>query len=142
MSVEPQTPPEPRLFTLPALTTLPYTVALLPRQPLLSVYATCRIVNRMTAEMVTLVAERALHRRDRRRTMWHIRQIAMYVCHVALQIPVTDIGDAFGRDRSTVAYSLRIVEDRRDDKAYDAFVEAVERMARSVFAAAEVSGDE
>ena len=142
MSVDPPLSAEPHLFTLPAVTSLPFSVALLPRKSWLPVRTTCRIVNRMTYEMVALVAERALHRGDRRRTMWHIRQIAMYVCHVALQIPIADIGDAFGRNRTTVAYSLRIVEDRRDDKAYDAFVEAVEGMARAIFAAAEANGDE
>ncbi|QXZ80227.1 hypothetical protein EQW76_10890 [Rhizobium sp. rho-13.1] len=96
----------------------------------------------MAGEMSALVSERTLHRRDRRRTMWHIRQISMYVCHVALQIPIADIADAFGRDRSTVAYSLRIVEGRRDDQAYDAFVESVERLAGSVFAASEAAADE
>jgi hypothetical protein len=141
MSVDPLVEHQPHLSTLPTLASLPFSVVLVPRQSWLPVYDTCQIVNRMTGEMAALVAERALHRRDRRRTMWHIRQIAMYVCHVALQIPMTDIAGAFGRDRTTVAYSIRIVEDRRDDKAYDAFVEAIERVARSVFSALEGCGD-
>jgi hypothetical protein len=142
MSVDPVPSSEPHLFTLPVLANRPFSVVLLPRRSWLPVSTTCRAVNRMTHEMAMLVAERALHRRDRRRMLWHIRQIAMYVCHVALQIPIVDIGGAFGRDRTTVAYSLRIVEDRRDDQAYDAFVGAVERMARSVFAATEAHGDD
>ena len=42
--------------------------------------------------------DRVLIRRDRRRMACHVRQIAMYVCHVALRISQTDIGEAFGRD--------------------------------------------
>lgn len=140
MSLDP-VPPAPAYANLPIPLT-PSSTALQPPQGWLPVRNTCRIVNRMTGEIADLVAERALHRRDRRRTLWHIRQIAMYVCHVALQIPIPDIADAFGRDRSTVTYSLRIVEDRRDDKAYDGFVDAVERLAVSVFLFGEVGVDE
>ena len=137
MTFDPPTSSAPRLSIVPAVANLPFSVVLVPRQSFLPASATCRIVNRMVYEMTMLVAERTLHRGDRRRTLWHIRQIAMYVCHVGLQIPVADIADAFGRNRTTVAYALRIVENRRDDSAYDAFVEAVERMTRSVFATPE-----
>jgi hypothetical protein len=140
MTIDSASFPEPRLTTLPAKVDPPASTVLVSCRSWLPLPAICRIVGRMTEEMTMLVTERALHRRDRRRTMWHVRQIAMYVCHVALQIPVTDVADAFGRNRSTVAYALRIVENRRDDKAYDDFVEAVERMARSVFASGE-AGD-
>ncbi|WFS01716.1 helix-turn-helix domain-containing protein [Rhizobium tumorigenes] len=141
MSIDPLVP-----LSLPAIIPLPVVLtgtALVPiRRGFLSVEATCGIVNRMAGEMSALVSERTLHRRDRRRTMWHIRQISMYVCHVALQIPIADIADAFGRDRTTVAYSLRIVEGRRDDLAYDGFVDSVERLAGSVFAASQGAADE
>lgn len=93
----------------------------------------CRIVGHMTGEMVSLVGARVQMRRDRRRTLCHVRQIAMYVCHVALQIPLHEIGHAFGRDRTTVGHACHVVEDRRDDPAYDEFVGAVERIVTSVF---------
>lgn len=96
----------------------------------------CRIVRQITAEMVMLVGERVKMRGDRRRSNSHVRQIAMYVCHVALQISLTDIGTSFGRDRTTVGYSCNVVEDRRDDAAYDDFVASVERVVLAVFGAA------
>lgn len=141
MSTDPVAP-EPGSALVLVPTTLPLSLSGPFRPVFSSLHATCRIVSRMTGEMSALVSERTLHRRDRRRTMWHVRQIAMYVCHVALQIPIPDIADAFGRDRSTVSYSLRIVEGRRDDKAYDDFVDAVERLVASVFAVAEAGNDE
>ncbi|MET0747585.1 MAG: helix-turn-helix domain-containing protein [Rhizobium sp.] len=134
--------PSPDHTTLLALANLPYAVALSPRRLWLPLDRTCRVVNRITNEMAALVAERVLHRRDRRRTLWHLRQIAMYVCNVTLQIPIADIAVGFGRDRRTVAYALGIVEDRRDDRAYDEFVGAVERMVNSVFASEGGSGDD
>lgn len=76
-------------------------------------------------------------RRDRRRLAAHSRQIAMYVCHVALSISVDDIAASFGRERSTVAHACHLVEDRRDNPAFDDFVSAVERMVTSVFGEAD-----
>jgi hypothetical protein len=105
----------------------------LPRPSTLPVRTICRIVGHMTGEMVSLVGSRVQMRRDRRRTLCHVRQIAMYVCHVALQIPLHEIGHAFGRDRTTVGHACHVVEDRRDDPAYDDFVGAIERIVTSVF---------
>ncbi|WP_454848671.1 helix-turn-helix domain-containing protein [Rhizobium binxianense] len=93
----------------------------------------CRIAAQITTEMVMLAGSRVQMHRDRRRALCHVRQIAMYVCHVVLQIPLTDIGRAFGRDRTTVGHAGHIVEDRRDDPAFDEFVSAVERTVSSVF---------
>ena len=94
----------------------------------------CRVVQDMTEEMIRLACDRVPVRRDRRRAGSHVRQIAMYVCHVSLGFSQQDIGLAFGRDRSTVSYACAMVEDRRDDLAFDDFVSAVERLAQSVFA--------
>lgn len=92
----------------------------------------CRLVQMLAVEMVALAGERSPLRRDRRRALCHTRQIAMYVCHVALQIPQGDVGAAFGKDRTTVGYACGVVEDRRDDRAFDEFVAALERISRAV----------
>ena len=49
-----------------------------------------------------------------------------------------DIGHAFGRDRTTVGHACHVVEDRRDDAAFDNFVSAIERIATAVFGLSEV----
>lgn len=98
----------------------------------------CRIVRQITAELSMMTMDRTLVRRDRRRANCHIRQIAMYVCHVGLRISLSDIGLAFGRDRTTVGHACNVVEDRRDDPAFDEFVSAVERLSGSVFGLVEV----
>ena len=98
----------------------------------------CRIVRQMVVELLVLLGDRVTLRRDRRRHACHVRQIAMYVCHVALRMSLSDIGGAFGRDRTTVAHACHVVEDRRDDVAFDDFVAAVERIAVAVFGPSEV----
>lgn len=98
----------------------------------------CRIVRHLTTEMVMLIGDRVPLRRDMRRDLCHTRQISMYVCHVVLQISQTDIALAFGRDRSTVSHACHVVEDRRDEQAFDDFISAVERMVIAVFALSEV----
>jgi hypothetical protein len=95
--------------------------------------ARCRIVAEVVEELVMLVGDRKALRRDRRRMMTHVRQIAMYVAHVILQVSLTDIGIVFGRDRTTVSYACHVVEDRRDDTDFDAFISAIERVVASLF---------
>ncbi|WP_275789625.1 helix-turn-helix domain-containing protein [Pararhizobium gei] len=98
--------------------------------------ACCRAVRELTAEMVMLVTERVALRRDRRRLNCHVQQISMYVCHVVLQLSMTDVANAFGRSRSTVGHACQTVEDRREDSAYNDFVSAVERVVAVMFVAA------
>ena len=100
----------------------------------------CRIVRQLVLEMTALASERPLWRRDSRRSTCHVRQISMYVCHVALQLTMTDIASGFGRDRTTVGHACARVEDRRDDRAFDDLVGAVERVVHAVFAGKQAHG--
>ena len=88
-------------------------------------------------EMAAMVGEGAGRgcglRGRRRRSAIHRRQIAMYVTHVVLQFSLTELGCAFGRDRTTVGHACNVVEDRRDDPAYDRFVTGVERIVAHIF---------
>lgn len=68
-----------------------------------------------------------------RRDVVRIRQIAMYVAHVALALPQREIGRGFGRDRTTVLHACRLVEDLRDDLEFDRIVAVAERVALAVF---------
>ena len=55
-----------------------------------------------------------------------MRQVAMYVAHVILRLNMTDIGRAFGRDRTTASHACRLVEDLRDDPGFDTLLDAME----------------
>ena len=60
----------------------------------------------------------------------------MYLAHVTLGASLTEIGNLFERDRTTVAHACALVEDRRDDPALDAQLgyleEAVAAMRNAV----------
>lgn len=66
-----------------------------------------------------------------------VRQIAMYVTHVALQISMTEIGRGFGRDRTTVIHACHLVEDMREDPDFDSMVTRVEHIAMAAFGEAQ-----
>jgi hypothetical protein len=91
----------------------------------------CMIVRQLTEELLRATGLESSEDPGRRATS-HVRQVAMYVCHIAYSMPMGEVAQAFGRDRSTVGHACRMVEDRRDDRAYDTFVGIVERMASAV----------
>jgi chromosomal replication initiation ATPase DnaA len=66
------------------------------------------------------------------------RQVAMYLCHVAFELSLSRVAAAFGRDRSTVAHACHIIEDRRDDEAFEYWIDALEASLRG--APAEIDG--
>jgi chromosomal replication initiation ATPase DnaA len=59
------------------------------------------------------------------------RQSAMYLAHVALGFTLSDVGRAFGRDRTTAAHACRRVEERREDPQVDAALAALEHTIRN-----------
>ena len=65
------------------------------------------------------------------------RQVAMYLAHVGIGLSLTHVGVLFNRDRTTVAHACQIVEERREDKAFDRIVDLLEQSVRMVSA----SGD-
>lgn len=62
-----------------------------------------------------------------------VRQVAMYVTHVALGVSMREVGRGFGRDRTTVLYACHLIEDMRDDEDFDRIVTMTERVATAAF---------
>lgn len=58
------------------------------------------------------------------------RQMAMYLCHVGFGMSLARVAVAFGRDRSTVGHACHLVEDRRDDPAFDQLLSSLEQAVR------------
>ncbi len=50
----------------------------------------------------------------------------MYLAHVALGITMRDVGGLFARDRTTVAHACGVIEDKRDEPAFDRALELLE----------------
>ncbi|MDX5361019.1 MAG: DNA replication initiation ATPase [Alphaproteobacteria bacterium] len=74
------------------------------------------------------VPERELRAASRRTArVASARQVCMYLMNVALGMTFVDIGRALGRDRTTAAHAARRVEERRDDPAFDALLDRLER---------------
>jgi chromosomal replication initiation ATPase DnaA len=58
------------------------------------------------------------------------RQIAMYLSHIVLRMSFTQIGVAFGRNRSTACHALHHVENLRDDPELDRTLLQLETLLR------------
>ena len=58
------------------------------------------------------------------------RQVAMYLAHITFELPLNRVAMAFGRDRSTAAYACHKIEDERDDRDFDARLDALEECLR------------
>ncbi len=59
------------------------------------------------------------------------RQMAMYLVHVAFAWPLGRVAAIFGRDRSTISYACRRVEDLRDDAVFDTVLQRLEGCVRA-----------
>lgn len=55
------------------------------------------------------------------------RQVAMYLAHITCGLTLTETGQLFMRDRTTVAHACSLVEDRRDDASFDLALEFLDR---------------
>lgn len=62
-----------------------------------------------------------------------VRQIGMYVAHVCLRLPMSDVGKGFGRDRTTVLHACHVIEDLRDEPEFDRVVSMTERITEAAF---------
>lgn len=60
------------------------------------------------------------------------RQIAMYLSHIVFKMTISQIGTAFGRDRSTACHAVHHVERMRDDAEIDRTLLQLEVMLRNV----------
>lgn len=93
-----------------------------------------RIVELLVGELFDLACQGSLPRETAvRRPECHIRQISMYLCRVVLSMPYQHIARGLNRDRTTVIHGCAVIEDRRDNPAYDAFVDRCERCVRAIF---------
>lgn len=60
------------------------------------------------------------------------RQVAMYLAHVGCGLSLTEVGKLFERDRTTVAHACQVVEESREDHAFDQVIDLLEHAVRTV----------
>ena len=63
------------------------------------------------------------------------RQVAMYIAHVGFGLNLTEVGQMFQRDRTTVAHACQVVEEGRDDREFDHAVGLLEQAVRLILLA-------
>jgi chromosomal replication initiation ATPase DnaA len=88
---------------------------------------------RAIADVLSLVAREKnvplhllMHRSRCRAQASQARHLAMYLSYVVLGRTLSQIGEEFGRDRTTVSYACAQIEDLRDDPLFDAEVSRLE----------------
>lgn len=106
------------------------------RKVSVSVEVACALAARLAASTSGVAAcEVVSHRRSSRRVST-ARQIGMYLAHTTAGLPLTKVAEYFGRDRTTAAHACRLIEDRRDDRKFDAELSELEDLLRAICGAA------
>ena len=98
---------------------------------------TCDAVIALVAKQKSVPLRLFTERRRSKLPIARARQLAMYLSHVVLGRTLMEIGEAFGRDRTTVSYACALIEDMRDDPVFDAEVTGLERQIEAAMGAAE-----
>ena len=62
------------------------------------------------------------------RSVARVRQVGMYVAHVTLALTMSEVGRAFGRDRSTVNHACHLIEDMREELEFDRIIQTIENI--------------
>ena len=66
------------------------------------------------------------------RELARARQVAMYLTHVGLGISLARVATAFERDRSTVAHACHRIEEMRDEREFDLWIDTLEQSLSTV----------
>lgn len=86
----------------------------------------CSYVIAMVARHENVRYRQLTNSRRGRKSVARARQLAMYFTHVVLGRTLEDVAIAFDRDRTTVSYACNVIEDLRDDRAYEDELSALE----------------
>jgi chromosomal replication initiation ATPase DnaA len=68
--------------------------------------------------------------RPRKQRVARARQIAIYLAHVGFGLNYTHLGEAFGRDRTTIRHACSRIEDARDEIRFDRALDFLEDALR------------
>jgi chromosomal replication initiation ATPase DnaA len=86
----------------------------------------CRFIETLVSTALGVsVAELRAEKRGRASAAF-ARQTAMYLAHVHLGLSLSQVGESFGRDRTTVAHACACVEDCRDDPKFERILSCLE----------------
>lgn len=86
----------------------------------------CRFIERLVAAALGVDPVAIRSRSRGRAAVARARQTAMYLAHVSLGLSLSQVGEHFSRDRTTVAHACARVEDSRDEPGRDWLLLALE----------------
>jgi hypothetical protein len=115
----------PESVSAPAPRPRPQTRRTTPRVAALADSA-CRLTARLAANHYEVALNELLSRRRGTRRTTRARHVAMYLAHVVYGLDLAAVAAGFRRDRTTVAYACRAIEDARDDPAFDSALAGLE----------------
>ena len=87
----------------------------------------CRHVARCVAREFDVAPDALMGSACRRQPLARARKVAMYLAHVLFGLSLEATARAFGRDRTTVAYACRKIEDWRERAANERCLIRLER---------------
>lgn len=62
-----------------------------------------------------------------------IRQFGMYIAHTMFGLSMSEVANAFGRERTTVKHACHLIEDMRENEKFDRNVSDFEYLVRSLY---------
>jgi hypothetical protein len=86
-----------------------------------------RVLGAMVAAAFGLAADQLVSERRGVADVAFARQVAMYLAHTRLGLPLVAAGGLFRRDRTTARHACRQVEERRDDPRVEYLLDCLER---------------
>lgn len=84
------------------------------------------ILARAVADHHGVTFQELFHHSRSRAPIATTRQIAMYLLHVLVGRTLTEVGEFFRRDRTTVAHACARIEDMRDDDKFEIEISTLE----------------
>ena len=77
------------------------------------------------------VPQNQIAARPRTQRVARARQMAIYLAHVGFGLNYTNLGEAFGRDRTTIRHACFRIEDARDEIGFDRALDYLEGALRA-----------
>lgn len=89
-------------------------------------------VNQMVASAFELSADDLMRANRGNARASRARQISIYLMHTALSFSLSKIAIIYQKDRTTVGYACRVIEDLRDGPAFDDRILELEETVKTV----------
>ncbi|WP_439529602.1 helix-turn-helix domain-containing protein [Pannonibacter sp.] len=101
-----------------------------------------RSAENLVSEFFDIRVEDLMRESRGRKNVACARQVMMYLAHVTFGLTLGEVGRLYNRDRSTVGYACRKMEDLRDNPCHDRMLEQFERAIHDMAAQDRIAAEE